>query len=166
MTKSRINKTNKKYARNKKSRKSRKSRKTINIRNIRKNKRIIGGEIDKIAHGTWITSDKIVDPEEMCPICIHTFGSTPNCAIFIAPCTHKFHNNCLLRYCAEEIKRKVYTPTCPVCRQSLGFGNIDVNKFKNKALETPIINNWIENGKNELLDVYNNGQENCNVENI
>lgn len=154
--KKRTHRTNKKYKRNKKTRKS---------RNIRKSKRIIGGEIDSLAHGTWITSDKIVDAEEMCPICINTFSSTPNCAIFIAPCSHKFHNNCLVRYCAEEIKKKVYTPTCPVCRQSLGFGNIDVNNFKNKYLEAPIINSWRENGKTHLLDLYNNGQINCNVEN-
>ena len=53
------------------------------------------------------------EPDAVCCICLDGFE---NKALFITECGHKYHFNCIKKYCE---KGKEATSSCPLCRQSL-----------------------------------------------
>lgn len=142
------NKTYKKRATLSRGKKSRKTSKTRKTSNPRKMKRYLGG-------GDWFTSDsENINPEDVCSICLEEFKNTPNKAIYITDCGHKFHNDCLNTHC-ETKERSGVQPgeiTCPNCRAKLYTDSsdqcTDVWAFANKSLDT---------GKfdTKLSDIYN-----------
>ena len=52
--------------------------------------------------------------ESVCCICLDGFEN--NKALFITECGHKYHFNCIRKYCE---KGKEAAPSCPLCRQNL-----------------------------------------------
>ena len=57
------------------------------------------------------TSD---EPDNVCCICLDGFET--NKALYITECGHKYHFNCIKRYCE---KGKELAPSCPLCRQKM-----------------------------------------------
>lgn len=146
-----ISKKNKILKKRKTNKKKRSYRKTLRNKRYYKTKQRGG---DNFFDGYWITSDQITDPEEKCGICLVDFVKTPNCAIYVTNCGHKFHNNCLLNN-FEYCKKEKIPISCPICRQNIGFGDNHVYQFKKKAIANP--NKFKQIQENEkLLDIYNN----------
>lgn len=52
--------------------------------------------------------------ESVCCICLDGFEN--NKALFITECGHKYHFNCIRKYCE---KGKEAAPSCPLCRQHM-----------------------------------------------
>lgn len=50
-----------------------------------------------------------------CSICLDTISKDRN--IWITPCKHTFHGDCLMKWCVSD-------DTCPVCRSDLGMAMI------------------------------------------
>ena len=54
------------------------------------------------------------EPDNVCCICLDDFET--NKALYITECGHKYHFNCIKRYCE---KGKELAPSCPLCRQKM-----------------------------------------------
>ena len=83
----------------------------------------------------WLEPDEY-DENEDCAICFEPLGTTQ--AIFQLNCGHKFHNNCLLKWCDS----KEGNITCPLCRAPADEGVCNsVYAFKEHVLDESSISN-------------------------
>ena len=94
----------------------------------------------------WLEPDEY-DKNEDCAICFEPLGTTQ--AIFQLNCGHKFHNNCLLKWCDS----KEGNITCPLCRAPADEGVCNsVYAFKEHVLDESSISNLPH-----ILSIYEKG---------
>ena len=102
---------------------------------------------------------------ETCPICSdNLFLGKPGNPIEINTCHHKFHKDCLYRWCNSYQRNTLTSCSCPSCRQSFNFNNElnDLNETIKqdllKALDNGDYNNLSPEDKNtfqKIIDKYN-----------
>lgn len=51
-----------------------------------------------------------------CPICMEEFKDVEKDDIVYLPCTHSFHNSCLMEYMERKVQEN-HDIVCPLCRQ-------------------------------------------------
>jgi hypothetical protein len=99
---------------------------------------------------------------ETCPICSNNlFLGNPGKPVDIISCHHKFHNNCLHRWCNNNQRNTLARCSCPSCRRAFNFNNElnDLNETIKrdllKALVNGDYNNLSPEDKNTLQEIIN-----------
>ncbi len=99
---------------------------------------------------------------ESCPICSNNlFLGNPGNPVDITSCHHKFHNNCLYRWCNNNQRNILARCSCPSCRRAFNFNNElnDLNETVKrdllKALVNGDYNNLSPEDKNALQEIIN-----------
>lgn len=112
--------------------------------------------VDNITSGVENLNVNAAEEIDDCPICYEPFTDTTNGQVLYTICGHKFHNNCLSKWCDTH-------NTCPICRGSIKKECDILNIIKNLDEEPQrsryifeLIRAFINNGLDEKTPISEN----------
>ena len=110
-------------------------------------KRIVPSE--ELAKLQVVLFSELETDEKKCSICLDEF--VPDSKLYIIPCKHLFHKDCLEGWVAENYK-------CPVCRGEIAKYKVD--KEDDEDIERLELPNEVEDHGDFLINVYNVDENN------
>lgn len=117
-------------------------------------KRVIPNE--ELSKLQIVSFSELQTDEKSCSICLDEF--VPESKLYIIPCNHLFHKECLKDWVAENYK-------CPVCRGEIAKYKVDLEDDENEEdeeepFELPIEPDEVEDHGDFLINVYNVDENN------
>jgi hypothetical protein len=117
-------------------------------------KRVIPNE--ELSKLQIVSFSELQTDEKSCSICLDEF--VPESKLYIIPCNHLFHKECLKDWVAENYK-------CPVCRGEIAKYKVDLEDEENEEdedepFELPIEPDEVEDHGDFLINVYNVDENN------